>query len=489
MLPYQTLVVIEEKSDLSVYRQIANSLISLIQQGKIAPGTFLPGTRQMAGLIHVHRNTVTNAYNELLAQNWIETLPRKGYRVIPELPLVKPRSFRPATNYDESRYDNDFPRHRLPQSGLPDIPSHIDRIIVNDGLPDIDLMPFKEIMTEYRMLIKSPELKNILASGDNGGSANLKNATCRFLNNSRGLNITPDKIMLTRGAQMAIFIAVALLVRPGDEIVLSDPDYIMAGEIFKRAGAVIHRITADDDGINVDELDQLLSRKTIKLLYLVPHHHHPTTVTLSIGRRAKLLSLVNRFKFWIIEDDFDYDYQFKNKPIIPLASGWHGGKIIYIGSFTKLLAPSFRLGYLVGPVDLIKQAITYRRLIDTRGDVIMEEALAVLIDTGRLDRHIKRSNKIYESRCELACRLISESLGHAIQFKKPDGGLAIWLKFNERYPLAEIISKAAAAGLVLAGSAYHTGEDKKHNGIRFGFASLSEAELCKAVAILKQVIA
>jgi len=485
MVAYQTSIIIEEKSGLPVYRQIANGMISLIQQGKLKPGSFVPGTRQLAVALNVHRNTVINAYNELLAQNWIEALPRKGYRVLPDLVVRKPRSFKPGANYAGHNFDTIASEnvlcHLFNEAGVNDI-------VVNDGLPDINLMPFDEMMKGYRKIIKSLHRGSANTFQSLGENKHLQRATCTFLNDLRGLYVTPDQMLITRGAQMAIYIAANVLVNRGDHIVLTDPNYLIADEVFKQLGAVIHRIPIDDNGPDVNLLAQLLQTTDIKLLYLAPHYHHPTTVTMSLDRRIKLHELLNEFKFWLIEDDCDYDFQFKNYPVVPLASGQHQGRIIYIGSFTKLLSPQFRVSYLVGPKDFIKKAMSYRRIIDTDGDVLLEESLAAMISTGELIRHINKSNKLYRFRCELACRLIRESLGHAVQFKQPTGGFAIWLKFSADNPLSEIIPKAAAAGLFLTGSAYYLGEDKKHNGIRFGFASLSENELYKAVDILKQII-
>ncbi|MDN5286670.1 MAG: GntR family transcriptional regulator [Mucilaginibacter sp.] len=489
MLPFKTLILIEKDSPVAIYRQIATQLTGLIRQGMIQSGVFLPSTRELAGLLGVHRKTIIAAYDELVTQNWIEALPRKGIRVAIDLPVIKPRSFKLAGQNQPYQAPAKF-AFAAGITGM-DANPEITRstIIVNDGFPDADLAPFDLIMREYRKQMQGVHLKRLMAMRDFGGTPNLKAATSTFLNDSRGLNISPDHILITRGGQMAIYIAASLILKPGDKVLVSDPSYFIADAVFTQMGAKLIRTPVDAEGMDIDAIERVLSKTKIKLLYIIPHHHHPTTVTMSSARRVRLLQLIKQYQLPVIEDDYDYDFHYRNSPVLPLASADHGGNVIYIGSFTKLLAPSFRVGYMIGPANFIAQAINLKRLIDLRGDTLMEEALAILINNGDLSRHIKRSNKSYSQRCDLICDLLSGQLSHAVTFSKPQGGMAVWLKFKEQYPLATIIQKAASAGLMLLGAAYHSSENEKHNGIRFGFASLKEKELQQAVDILSQITA
>ncbi|MEO3405668.1 PLP-dependent aminotransferase family protein [Mucilaginibacter sp. CAU 1740] len=334
MLPYQSLISFDEKINIPMYRYIANRLIALIQQGKLLPGTFLPGTREMAAMINVHRNTVINAYNELISQGWLKAINRKGFQVIPELPIVKPRSFHPEQKYSVPPPQNtgEFIDNFIDFRFIPATTRRPD-IIVNDGFPDITLAPVDELMREYRKTMKGEVMKGLLAEKQYAGNDELRQATALFLNQTRGLNISAPNILITRGAQMAIYIAASLLLKPGDEIIVSNPSYFIADGIFQNKGARINYIPVDQDGIDVDVLEELLQRKKIKLLYVIPHHHHPTTVTLSASRRIKLLNLIQRYKLWVIEEDYDYDFHYHNSPILPLASADHSGQIVYIGSY------------------------------------------------------------------------------------------------------------------------------------------------------------
>lgn len=487
MLPFNNLILPDKESHFPVYKQITNRLINLIKEGMIPPGAFLPGTRQMAELLSVNRKTAINAYEELLMEEWIESIDRKGYRVIPELPVLKPRTFRPPSHFiptdiSSSRANTtqcvDQPQHRLTKSS---------DIVVNDGFPDPELAPFKDISKVYRDEGVSARIKQLMCLRDEGGLGLLKDAASVFLNETRGLNITREDIVITRGAQMAIYIAASVLLSKGDNVVVTEPNYIYANEVIENTGANIIKITIDHHGPNIDQLEQILKTTQIKLLYIVPNHHHPTTVTLSAARRLKLLQLIEHYGFYLIEDDYDYDLHFENNPTLPLACARHNGKIIYIGSFTKLLAPSIRVGYMIAAPEIVKKAINLRRLIDLRGDTFTEYMLSQMIINGDLSRHIKKSNRIYAQRCDFLCALLIKKLSHAIEFSKPLGGMAIWLKFRAKFPINKIIHNASHAGLCMIGMSFQQPGDPNDNGLRFGFASLSEEEMTKAVAILVEL--
>jgi GntR family transcriptional regulator/MocR family aminotransferase len=489
MLPFKTLVKIDRTVQPAVYIQLANGLINLIRDGKILPGTLLPGTREMAQLMEIHRKTVINAYDELAAQGWVESIPRKGFQIVPDLPIVKPRTYQPKSNFSQSMAltEDLLQLPVLVRPGWVSEPAD-GAIIIDDGFPDPSLSPHESFLQLYRLLFRSEKYHQISSQQDRGGVPHLKSATSTFLNRSRGLNITGEHLIITRGAQMAIYMAAALLIRPGDNIVVSDPSYYMADQIFQKLGAVIHRVSVDQEGMDVNQLEDLLKTNRVRMLYVIPHHHHPTTVTMSSARRIQLLNLIKQYELWTIEDDYDYDFHYRNSPILPLASTDHGGRIIYIGSYTKLLGPSFRIGYMVAEKHIIDQAISFKRLIDLRGDFMMESALANLIENGELGRHIKRSKKIYADRLESTSKIITATFAGSIDFEKPQGGMALWLRFDERHPLAKILIKASTRNLHFQGSAYFEGHNTNLNSLRFGFASLPEDKLGPAVAILQDVL-
>jgi GntR family transcriptional regulator/MocR family aminotransferase len=199
----------------------------------------------------------------------------------------------------------------------------------------------------------------------------------------------------------------------------------------------------------------------------------------------KLLDIIRRHQLVVIEDDYDYDFHYSSGPILPLASADHGGNVIYIGSLTKSLTPSIRLGYMIAPPDFIAQATRLRRIIDIRGDHLQEDALAMLIRNGDLGRHLKKTGKIYHRRRDYFCDLLSRHLDGRISFKKPDGGLAIWAAST--LPLPLLATRAAGMGLLINDGSYYNERPGRGNSLRLGFASLQEKEMDEAVEILKRV--
>jgi len=488
MLPFKTLIQTDKTLKLPVYQQIANRLIGLIQEGVLKPGLFLPGSRVLALQLELHRKTVIAAYDELISQDWLVAVPRKGVMVATNLPVIRPRTFRGnASSYTGKAA---FPFHVVntivvggppSASGLP--------LVVNDGFPDARLAPLNAWVRECRSIIESPRYHKLLMYGNAAGSEALRKEMQAYLTNTRGLNISPEHVMITRGAQMAIYLAAAMIIKKDDYVIVGSPNYFFADLCFEQLGARLIHVPVDEDGIDVDAIEQACSSKKIKMLYLITHHHHPTTVTLSAARRMKLLEIIRKYKLPVIEDDYDYDFHYSSAPILPLASADHGGNVIYIGSFTKSLGLSIRIGFMIAPADFIAGAANLRQLMDLRGDNLAEQALANLLADGTIERHLKQSNKIYRERRDLTCHLLQSRLGNAVQFNIPSGGMAIWLRFSKKISLRRLSEKASALGLrITSGEQYHYGT-KSQNGIRFGFASLNNKELAEVVGILEAIIA
>lgn len=485
MLPYKNLIIIDKKDSLPVYRQISLQLISLIQEGKLPPGAALPSTRNLAFDLQLHRKTIVAAYETLVSENWIDNLPRKSYTVSPNLPMVRPRSYNSKRLSPFSQPGNFDFEYQQPVMSL-SMPLHNCRIVINDGFPDISMLPVQAISKQFKKALESSASASHSGVDLDGGSSNFKTSLCSFLNQTRGIDMGVENLFTTRGAQMAIYIAASLIIKPGDKVVVSEPTYFIAEALFQKLGAELIRIPMDAEGMRTEELENILTKNVIKLLYIIPHHHHPTTVTMTVERRNHLMKLIEAYNFAVIEDDYDYDFQFKYDPYLPLASGNHKGNIIYIGSLTKVLGSPFRLGYMIATSDFLQAASRMRTLIDLRGDFIMEETISGMIANGDLARHIQKTNKLYSQRCDFLSDQVSKELVDIIDFTKPTGGMALWLKFSTEYDLSKIIKKANLKGLSIRGSSYCTGKDAHFNAFRFGFASLNEQKLADAVSIIKK---
>lgn len=229
----------------------------------------------------------------------------------------------------------------------------------------------------------------------------------------------------------------------------------------------------------------LLNRRA---LYITSHHHYPTTVTLSAARRIKLLSLAEKYGFIIIEDDYDYDFHYLSSPLLPLVSADTKGMVVYIGTLSKTIAPAIRTGYIIAPQNLILELARVRQLIDTQGDPIMELALVELFEEGHIKRHLKKAQLIYHKRRDFLCGLLKEQLPDIIDFKIPDGGLAIWAKYHKSVPLPPLTEKLRAQGLILSNGLIHNTSSQSINATRMGFGWMNEEEIEESVGMLVKAI-
>jgi GntR family transcriptional regulator/MocR family aminotransferase len=287
---------------------------------------------------------------------------------------------------------------------------------------------------------------------------------------------------------MGIYLAAQLLLNPSDNIAVGVSNYGFADDTFRHADANLLRIPIDGKGMDVDYLEEILQHKKIKAVYIIPHHHFPTAVTMSAERRLKLLNLAKEYRFAIIEDDYDFDFHYDNKPYLPLASIDHNQNVIYIGSISKTFAPALRIGFLVGPSAFVEAASSLRELIDKQGDTLLEEAFAVMFTDGEMERHFRKSLKIYKQRRNLFCQILKSDFKNEIEFRIPEGGLAVWATFDKRITLTQLSEDALKKGLYIDDGNFYKNESFSTNGMRMGFASIEENEMIEALGILKKVL-
>jgi GntR family transcriptional regulator/MocR family aminotransferase len=482
------LLGIDKTVDTPVYLQIASGIIHNIRNGRLRKGLRLPGSRILAVDLGVHRKTMVAALEELLAQGWIEMIPRKGTFVAQHLPDIKPvrlktgehsKSFSAKAQFtiDEKRIVV------FPPSEHPDE----KKLVINDGFPDVRLAPTQLLARELRSLSQQRAFRKYHDYSSALGALYLRETLATYLTDTRGLALDVNNVMVTRGAQMAIYLAAQVLLKPGDHVIVGEPGYFGATLAFQQAGAVVHRIPVDDAGIRVDDIEVLCKKKNIRLLYVIPHHHHPTTVTLSAERRLRLLQLAATYRFAIIEDDYDYDFHYDSNPVMPMASLDQHGNVIYIGTLSKTLAPSYRVGFMAAPENFIHAASLLRRGMDCQGDSLLEISIAALYNNGTMNRHIKKVVKLYHARRDHFCNLLQEQLPDVVSFQVPQGGMSVWAKFKG-VELSKISERAFRRGLVVSNGALYNSPAKNYNAARMGFASLTEKEQDKAIAILNECI-
>ena len=477
---WELVLDLDRNAALPPFLQIARALAADIQRGRLRAGDRLPGSRRLAADLRVHRNTVLAALAEMTAEGWLETAPGRGTFVTRTIPDGRGRPFSHRLGV----------RSQMPARAafaLPEPPAAYRQPVLprgtlnlSHGAPDVRLVPARAIGRAYRRVV-ALRSADLLAYGDPEGHPALRAALASMLSSTRGLSVTAGDVFVTRGSQMALTLAARALIRPGDVVAVEQIGYRPAWEAFRAAGAAVVPVAVDGDGLDVGALERLAARTPLRAVYVTPHHQYPTTVTLKAARRLALLALARARRIAIIEDDYDYEFHYDGRPVLPLASADHAGLVVYIGTLSKILAAGLRIGYLVAPPALLRNVAAIRSLLDTQGDLATEAAIASLMEDGELQRHVARVRRVYANRREILAASLRRVFGDRIAFTLAPGGMALWVHLR-----MAVDFDAWAERSIRHGVSWYTGRRYAFDGqqkpfARLSFAWLNERELPEAV--------
>lgn len=482
LVPYASFIQIDRSSATPVYLQVAHQIINAIQRGFLVEGHKMPGSRRMATVLGLHRNTVVASYAELELQGWISVHPSSGTYVRngkSDKPL-KLASGRPIqlANYPER------PGFTYRRWAELDDPFGFSRakLAFDDGLPDSRMSHLEYLSRLLHTNMKRKGNRSKLSQIAPSGSRYYKENLANFLNLTRGLHIAPDNMLVTRSQELSIYIVVETLVSPGDHVIVGELSYFATNMILQKAGARITTVPVDEHGIDVDAIREFCERHPLRLLYVTSHHHYPTTVTLQASRRLALLELSARYGFIILEDDYDYDFHYEGSPLLPMASADTQGMVVYVGTFGKSLASGFRSGFIVAPIPLVNEMAKLLGVMDRYGDILTEQALGELIADGEIHRYLKKAIKQYRARRDHLAELLCSQLNGYLQFTKPTGGLAIWTRWKPQVNLLQLAQVCAQQDLHIP--RYLLYQSRDYSGVRLGFGGMDEAELSESVRII-----
>jgi GntR family transcriptional regulator/MocR family aminotransferase len=467
--PWQFEIQLDKKSNKALYLQIADAIISSIKSGNLTSGNALPGSRHLAGILNVNRNTVIEALDVLIGEGWLITVDRKGTFIADVLPETI------SASHDKQKVSN----------AVEEITSYLT---FDDGFPDTKLAPMKDLARAYREIFNRKSRWQIMGYSSELGTIEFRKAMTQMLNFTRGMNISIDQICITRGSQMAMYLAAHCLFQKGDYVMIENPGYKPAWEAFENSGAGLLPVNVTSDGVDIEQIKQYLQKyNTIKAIYVTPHHQFPTTVTMSLKKRVQLIELSNKYGFTIIEDDYDNEFHYGQRPILPISSYQSAKNFIYIGTLSKIVAPALRIGFLVSTVQNIEKAGRHRKIIDVQGDNIMEEAVLQLINEGKIKKHLKKTNGIYKAKRDYFESLCKEHLKNKIRFVKPEGGLAFWVVPSSEIDITAVYNKLLTNGIKIMDPARFS-HGHPVQGFRLGYASLSEKQMQEGIIALSKYL-
>ncbi len=480
-------LLIDDTSERAVYLQLADGILALIKNNKLLSGQKLPSSRDISSLLHINRITVSKAFEELQTQGWLESFVGRGTFVSSHIPLSEPKTLQNAIANAPLKKAG-FTIYSKPHLNIPLTVTNT-KLHLDDGFPDPKLAPIKELYRAYRNQLSRGGLYTKFGSYSYpNGSELYREALSNYLNETRGLKTSEKNILSVRGTLMGINLVCNALIDAGDVIVSGVPGWNRAEMNFIHAKAKHITVPVDENGLVVDELKKICQQRKVRMVYVTPHHHYPTTVSLRIDRRLELLRLANEYGFIIFEDDYDFDFHYKHRPLLPLASADENGMVIYCGSFSKSFSPAFRMGYLVVPENVAEHLSNVRILLDRQGDHILDNAMADLLNENTIQRYLRKALTVYEERRDIFCNLLNSELSGKVNFAIPEGGMTVWTEFDEAINLEVLAQKAYDKGLFISNGKIHQYTNYNTNGVRLGFASSSIDDLEKSIDILKKII-
>jgi GntR family transcriptional regulator / MocR family aminotransferase len=439
--------------------QVARQIRERIRTGDLAPGDTLPSTRDLASELKVSRNTAVYAYERLISEGYLQSTPRAGVFVTPSITLPR-ESTQPAA-----------PQTRTRQSLSPQHPLSAPRPF-RPCQPDVGLFP---LLTWNRMRGRAlrREGRNILhyQASCVAGFPALRENVATYLRDHRGVQCDSSQVVITSGSQQALFLLSMLLLKPRDQVFVEDPGYVEARLACRNAGARIIAGRIDEQGLTLPPT----GTGKVTLVYTTPSRQFPTGVSMSLARRLALIDFAARTRSWIIEDDYDSELRYGAAPLPSLQSLDRSGRVIYTGTFSKVLFPSLRLGYVVVPHPLLDQFIELKHLSDDHLPLVDQATLALFLESGAFYSHIKRCRREYAARQTVFLDGFART-DLPFTFANTDGGMNVVGFLPEKSDDAAWSRVLREAGFDVPALSHYAIEPTRP-GLVFGFTAFTEESL------------
>lgn len=485
---------------LGLSQQLYQALRERMLDGRLGSGTRLPATREMARILGISRNSVVQAYEQLHAEDYIESRVGDGTYVgtssklsthlstglYPGLSTGLSTNSAFDTGNSSSCSHADAALQLLEKHHLPPPRGGKPRAF-RVGLPAFDLFPF-DVWAKLQAAFWRDPSPARLSYGDPAGEPALRELIATYMRRSRGLNCTAAQIVITHGAQDAISLCSQLLVGAGDTVAVENPGYRAAGHAFALNGAQVKGIAVDAQGMDCTALERL---ENCRLAYVTPAHQYPTGVTMSLARRLQLLAWARRTQGWIIEDDYDGEYRYSGAPLAPLAALDQHGRVLYVGTFGKIAFPALRLGYLVLPPALVAPFSQGRALASRHSEISSQCVMAEFMARGHFQRHIRRMRKAALVRRDALLAGWPQGIPGVGAMPDITAGLHVKVAVDNLSRESALVAEAEAVGVEVTPLSQFWLDDStcpvdKRAGLVLGFAAVPERDIAEALLKLRK---
>jgi GntR family transcriptional regulator / MocR family aminotransferase len=486
---------LDHTSTTPLHRQVYGELRRAILSGRLSPGQRVPSTRSLSRSLAISRTTVTQGYEQLLSEGYLETRSGSGTFVCVQLPdtllnteQISALDLAPPSALKLSRYAQQMSVMPLEIQYQPS-----DEISFRYGRPAIQEFPIA-LWRKFLSRHCCGDTQWMDYSLDPQGDYGLRAAIARYLCHARAVQCDPNRIVITNGTQQALDLILRVLIDPGETIAIEDPGYLSARKVFLSHDAKLLPIPVDESGLVIENLMALSSQVSsqsvnpIRLLYVTPSHQFPMGGTLSLSRRLALLSWAQKMGVMIIEDDYDSEYRYGDRPIPALQGLDSSDLVLYVGTFSKVLFPSLRMGYLVLPDRLVPVVTQAKWLSDRQLPMLAQKVLTDFIEEGHLESHIRKMRSHYDRCRQVLVQSLQRHFGTQVTILGEKAGIHVMVRFSLPIGDAEIIERAtlAGVGIVSARPCYWAGGGAGE--FILGYGELTEGAIAEGIRRLATVL-
>lgn len=464
-----------------LHAQLTRALKTAMFAGNVHVGARLPATRLLARELGVSRNTVLSAYEQLRAEGYVDGRVGSGSYVTPPLQVKPPAAEAPEPVPAQSKYAQRsrlYHDHaRLPGRSVPGA-----RYAFQYGMP----MTNPALTNAWARELSRAALYTTPNYPATQGVAELREAVCDYLSRRRGVQAQPADVLIVAGTQQAMALTARVLLDEGDDAIVEDPQYNATRSVLKVHGARVHPVRVDRQGLSLESFPDISPR----LICVTPSHQFPSGVVMSLSRRLALLEYARRRQCWIFEDDYDGEFRYDSKPLAALRSLDDSRRVIYVGSFSKTMFPSLRMGYLIMPEGLRDDFIAAKWLADFGTPAVEQAALANFMFDGGFERHLRRTAKTLKERRAALLDGLRRHAGERVEIADSRAGmhLVVWLRGKTHAQGQALIEHARQHSLGLYSIAPYYAEEPEGAGLLMGYASMSVTEIEEGVQVFARCL-